>query len=299
MTTPPVDKGYWKRQRAKLAELAPTRTLDELLAFWPHTTTQRLREQLNLAGISYIRKHTPVLTPEQHAQLVQAPQTRTPSEWAEYLGLSVDRMYAYLTRHKIKARRSKCHSRNIWSHRRDWLAQHAPTRTLKELHALLQQELGATHTIGAIRQALLDLGIDYLRSKHQSIHRGDQARLQTMAQTMTCRQMADALQLTPKYTRRLLQSMGITPQPGEAARPPAPRKPKAPSKCVAPTVRMQTAIPSRTSIASKTPAQIIWPAHIQIQHITTQIPAHAPIRPSTMRAPYVPGKDWRTGPRSQ
>ena len=44
---------------------------------------------------------------------------------------------------------------------------------------------------------------------------------------------------------------------------PAPRNPKP----------LLKATPSRTRIASKAPAQIIWPAHVKVQHITLPPPS--------------------------
>lgn len=76
-------------------------------------------------------------------------------------------------------------------------------------------------------------------------------------------------------------------------KPKSKRAPKATGpKLTAPAPLMQACEP-RATIASKgkAPPEIIWPAHVKVQHITPQpLPANAPIQASTMRTPYQSGQ---------
>lgn len=293
MSATPAPKGYWKSQREQLAQLAPSRTLDELLKFYPHTTRKRLRQELNKAGIKCLDSRNHVLiTAAQRQELLQNPLSRTPREWAERFGVPLERMHSYLARHAIKAKRGK--PLGLWEQRRAWLSQHAPGQTLQELQKKIASEFQTEHNCGAIRQALLTLGIDFKRAVTVSPHRLQAERLTAMAQTMTCTQMANELQLSYKYMARLLNELGIKPQSGLRKSQAVPAKAtgpdSAPRRTAKPTSKALATTPPRTSIVTRKPAQIVWPEHVKVQRVGLPIPKDTRICTGSMREPYRTGQ---------
>lgn len=298
-TTAPVrPHSFWKQEASTLRHIAPSMTLQQLVARY-NTTPVRMRQTLNQLGIEFAGKHKGALTQAQGQELAKLAPKHTPRQLSEHFGVHLDRIHAYLARHKIKAKRAAAHA--LWNSRRPELEKIAPSMTLKALQAHYQQQ-GHTHTIGAIRQALTLLGIEWQRTRVQSELYSRKTELASMASRFTCQEMAAQLDYSPKYLWKVLDKMGITPLQGKSGPAPKVRTPKPLTKAPKPShlnAGTHAAIPSRASIASKTPAQIIWPEHVQIQRIPLATPpAHAPICASTAGGTYTPSKDWYRSPRA-
>lgn len=257
VTPPARPHGFWQQEAATLQRIAPSMTMQQLMDRY-NTTRIRMRQTLKALGIEFAGKRKGSLSKAQQQEMAKLAATHTTRQLSEHFGVHLERIHAYLARHKIKAKRVAAHA--MWNSRRSELEKIAPSMTLKALHAHYQQQ-GHTHTIGAIRQALTQLGIDWQRTRVQSELYQRKAELAIMASHHTCQEMAAQLGYSPKYLWKMLDKMGISALHGKSgpapkARAPKPSPAKSP-KLAKPAARMDSATPSRASIASKKPAQII------------------------------------------
>lgn len=187
---------------------------------------------------------------------------------------------------------TKPHS--YWQQRRELIAEQVKTMTVKTF--------AAAHdcTVLAARNAINKMG---LRAQPDTWQQHAQA-LAVDAQTMTYQQIAAKWGSTRKGMHATLRRLGITAQPATRAHLPQARQPATtrqpqPAKADAPEPRpaprnpkpLLLATPARTSIASKAPAQIIWPAHVKVQHITLPPPsASTRICTGSVRSTYRTGQ---------
>lgn len=166
---------------------------------------------------------------------------------------------------------NKPHS--YWQERRELVAEQVKTMTVKKLAEVHDC------TVRAARSIINKMG---LRAQPDTWQQHQQA-LAADAQTMTCPQIATKWGCTRKAMHTTLKRLGITAQPITSAprtkqTAPAPLPTKA-AKAATPKPAphnpkpLLQATPSRTSIASKAPAQIIWPDHVKVQHITLPPPS--------------------------
>ncbi len=165
---------------------------------------------------------------------------------------------------------------------------------LMQTHSVAQIAALEKRTDGALRQEMRKLGLQS-PSPRPRVWDSRKDELALDAQTMTTKQLADKYGCQLSYMHCVLKRLGISaakapPKPKAAPKPrakravapkPVPRNPKP----------LLKATPSRASIASKAPAQIIWPAHVKVQHITLPPPKdNTRICTGSVRSPYRTGQ---------
>ena len=176
-------RGFWKREAETLRRIAPTITMEQLMTHYNVSRTRMLQE-LNKLKLDDADKQKDALNRNQIAQLPTLAKTHTPAQIGQHFGIATELVYQYLSRRQIKAQNGMRAS--IWKARRKELEQLAPTMSLKQLQDHYARQ-GHKHTLGAWRQALKLMGIDWLHTKAQSPLYGRQQELQELAKRMTCR----------------------------------------------------------------------------------------------------------------
>jgi len=156
-------------------------------------------------------------------------------------------------------------------------------------------------TIRAIYQELSRYGIQAQMSR-PSISIKRSTKLAEDAKTMTPRQLADKHGLGLKYMYKLLTRLDITAQrarcgPAVGSKPAGRKAPCATAAANGQLPQLRKA--ATNSQVQKPPAEIVWPSHIQIQHIALpQPPVGYRICNGSSKQVYVPAKGWGNGPRA-
>lgn len=182
-------------------------------------------------------------------------------------------------------------------------ARNAELEKLALTHTPSQIAEASGKTIRAIYQELKRYGIQAQYSIPNCWEKRS-AQLREAAKTMTVRQLADSYGVNKKYMYSVLARFGITAKPAHPGRAAGSKtqKPATPKPAVTPAQtaqQPQLRKPATQSIAKKPPAAIVWPAHIQVQHIALpQLPESYRVCNGSSTQAYVPAKDWRTGPRA-
>ncbi|MEG2469023.1 MAG: hypothetical protein RSB86_16735 [Comamonas sp.] len=183
-------------------------------------------------------------------------------------------------------------------------ARNAELAKLALTHTPRQIADASGKTIRAIYQELKRYGIQAQQSI-PGICAKRSIKLAEDAKTMTTRQLADEYGLELQYMYKLLARFGITamrgrsgPAPGTERKQPVVRN-TAPATDTAQDQQPQLRKPATQSVVKKAPAAIVWPSHIQVQHIALpQPPADYRICNGSSKQAYVPAKGWGNGPRA-
>lgn len=229
---------------------------------------------------------------KQNAKLLaEQAKTLSNNQLAELHNTTITRMRCQLSKLGIKAVK----------HATGREARKAELAKLALTHTPGQIAKASGKTIRAIYQELKRCGIQAQLSI-PAICAKRSIKLAEDAKTMTTRELAEKYGLELQYMYKLLARFDITPQRGRGGPTPGskPAAPKGTQACFQPSAQpSQLRKPAVRIKEQKPPAAIVWPAHIQIQHIALpQPPADYRVCNGSSKQTYVPAKDWGTGPRA-
>lgn len=181
------------------------------------------------------------------------------------------------------------------SARQQHLSQLCQQYTAAEIAELEGKTLSATYQ---------ELQRYQLKAKPGKYRKWNSQALDKLAQDAkqhTASALADLYGLELKYTYKLLRRFGIKTRPHRTVVPRSPKPKAAPKQRTAAAYTPVLRKPAQPAYALPQPKpqpEIIWPAHVQVQRITTRIPDNAPMCASTSRQPLVLGKNFCNGPRA-
>lgn len=262
--------GFWKAHRNELAEMAKTKTAEEIAEHFG-STVKRVRQSAIALGIAIKKSHIP-LWKKYEEQVRILAQRMTSSEMTRELKLPPGSMHDILQKLGVKPLKRSLSSRTLPA-RHEELKQLAPTMTIVELGRHFDR---APETI---QSELYKLGVSP-KPRRSDPWPARESEMRDLAKHMTGLEMAKHYGISQNHIYKVMDRFGIkcysnNRLPAGSARPKQNPTPQALRRSAAPVTPQPAA-----------PVQIVVPANVKVTIVEFCPPANARVCNGTSRGTY-------------